>query len=73
MNEDDAELLASDLLKVYEDCKASRQDWENTYTKGMDLLGFKYEDRAEPFRGASGATHPVLAEAVTQFQALAYK
>ena len=73
MNEDDTEQLASDLLEVYEDCKASRQDWENTYTKGMDLLGFKYEDRAEPFRGASGATHPVLAEAVTQFQALAYK
>ena len=73
MNEDDAEQLASDLIEVYEDCKASRQDWENTYTKGMDLLGFKYEDRAEPFRGASGATHPVLAEAVTQFQALAYK
>ena len=65
--------VSNDLMKNYEDCKASRQDWENTYTKGMDLLGFKYEDRAEPFRGASGATHPVLAEAVTQFQALAYK
>ena len=39
MNEDDTEQLASDLLEVYEDCKASRQDWENTYTKGMDLLG----------------------------------
>ena len=39
----------------------------------MDLLGFKYEDRTQPFQGASGATHPVLAEAVTQFQALAYK
>jgi len=65
--------ISSDLIKTYEDCKASRQDWENTYTKGMDLLGFKYEDRAEPFRGASGATHPVLAEAVTQFQSLAYK
>ena len=65
--------VSNDLMKNYEDCKASRQDWENTYTKGMDLLGFKYEDRAQPFRGASGATHPVLAEAVTQFQALAYK
>ncbi len=41
--------------------------------KGLDLLGFKYENRSEPFQGASGATHPVLAEAVTQFQALAYK
>ena len=65
--------VSDDLLKIYDDCKSSRQDWENTYTKGMDLLGFKYEDRAEPFRGASGATHPVLAEAVTQFQSLAYK
>ena len=72
---DDSSLhkISNDLLKIYEDCKSSRQDWENTYTKGMDLLGFKYEDRAEPFRGASGATHPVLAEAVTQFQSLAYK
>ena len=43
------------------------------YTTGLDLLGFKYENRTEPFQGASGATHPVLAEAVTQFQAQAYK
>ena len=41
--------------------------------KGLDLLGFKYRVRTEPFQGASGATHPVLAEAVTQFQAMAYK
>ena len=40
---------------------------------GLDLLGFKYENRTEPFQGASGATHPVMAEAVTQFQAQAYK
>ena len=44
-----------------------------TYKTGLDLLGFKYENRSEPFQGASGATHPVLAEAVTQFQAQAYK
>ena len=44
-----------------------------SYTKGLDLLGFKYEENTEPFKGASGAVHPVLAEAVTQFQALAYK
>jgi hypothetical protein len=44
-----------------------------SYTSGLDLLGFKYENRTEPFQGASGATHPVLAEAVTQFQAQAYK
>ena len=55
------------------DYKASRKDWEKGYTEGLDLLGFKYENRTEPFQGASGATHPVLAEAVTQFQAGAYK
>jgi len=44
-----------------------------SYTSGLDLLGFKYENRTEPFQGSSGATHPVLAEAVTQFQAMAYK
>src|SRR5210317_2003374 len=65
--------LASDLNSKYMDYSASRKDWEKTYTTGLDLLGFKYDNRTEPFAGASGATHPVLAEAVTQFQALAYK
>ena len=53
--------------------KESRGDWEDTYRNGLELLGFKYERRTEPFRGASGVNHPVLAEAVTQFQAQAYK
>ena len=53
--------------------KMSRKEWERAYITGLDLLGFKYTNRTEPFQGASGATHPVLAEAVTQFQALAYK
>src|SRR5210317_760980 len=65
--------LASDLNSKYMDYSMSRKDWEKTYTTGLDLLGFKYDNRTEPFAGASGATHPVLAEAVTQFQALAYK
>src|SRR6056300_1363419 len=65
--------LASDLNSKYMDYSSSRKDWEKTYTTGLDLLGFKYDNRTEPFSGASGATHPVLAEAVTQFQALAYK
>ena len=65
--------LGNDLYGNYRDYKNSRRDWERTYTQGLDLLGFKYENRTEPFQGASGATHPVLAEAVTQFQALAYK
>ena len=65
--------LGSDLTGKYMDYSMSRKDWEKTYTQGLDLLGFKYDMRTEPFQGASGATHPVLAEAVTQFQALAYK
>jgi hypothetical protein len=65
--------LGSELYQNYSDYKSSRQDWEQSYIKGLDLLGFKYEQKTEPFQGASGATHPVLAEAVTQFQALAYK
>ena len=65
--------LGSKLYSNYDDYRNSRRDWERAYTSGLDLLGFKYDDRSEPFKGASGATHPVLAEAVTQFQALAYK
>ena len=65
--------IGSDLRSNYQDYKASRKDWESSYINGLDLLGFKYNNRNEPFQGASGATHPVLAEAVTQFQALAYK
>jgi hypothetical protein len=65
--------IGSELRFQYQDNKTSRKEWEQTYTQGLDLLGFKYENRTEPFQGASGATHPVLAEAVTQFQATAYK
>ena len=72
---DDTELgrLGSKLFDDYNQYKFSRKDWEDTYTKGLDLLGFKYVNPTQPFQGASGATHPVLAEAVTQFQAQAYK
>ena len=65
--------LGSTLFDQYTEYKESRADWENTYREGLELLGFKYERRTEPFRGASGVNHPVLAEAVTQFQAQAYK
>ena len=65
--------LGSDLNGKYMDYTSSRKEWEQAYIQGLDLLGFKYNNRTEPFQGASGATHPVLAEAVTQFQALAYK
>jgi len=73
LEEDVLDPIGSDLIEAFEDYKSSRDDWEQSYIKGLDLLGFKYEDRTEPFQGASGATHPVLAEAVTQFQSLAYK
>ena len=73
IEENDLTSLGTELYQNYEDYKNSRQDWEKAYTQGLDLLGFKYEQRTEPFQGASSATHPVLAEAVTQFQALAYK
>ena len=65
--------LGSDLYQDFQEYNNSRKDWERAYKEGLDLLGFKYDKRTEPFSGASGATHPVLAEAVTQFQALAYK
>ena len=65
--------LASDLITEYQNDKESRKEWEQTYTSGLDLLGFKYKERTQPFKGASGVTHPLLAEAVTQFQAQAYK
>jgi len=65
--------IGGEMVNNYMDYKASRKDWEQSYKSGLDLLGFKYENRTEPFQGASGATHPVLAEAVTQFQAQAYK
>ena len=71
--EENLDPLGSKLRSDYQDYKASRKDWEQAYMNGLDLLGFKYNNRNEPFQGASGATHPVLAEAVTQFQALAYK
>ena len=67
------EPLGSELMGNYTDYRESRREWERSYAKGLDLLGFQFEQRTQPFQGASGATHPVLAEAVTQFQSQAYK
>ena len=65
--------IASELQsKVKEDLE-SRQDWEEAIAKGLNLLGINYEDRSDPFLGASGVTHPLLSEATTQFQSQAYK
>jgi hypothetical protein len=71
---DDRELgaIASELMGEFDANKASRQEWEDAYTEGLELLGFNYQERTEPFRGASGVTHPLLAEAATQFQAQAF-
>ena len=71
---DDRELgrVASELLGDFEANKSSRKDWEDAYANGLELLGFTYEERTEPFRGATGVTHPLLAEAATQFQAQAF-
>ena len=71
--EDDTDKMGNQLQSDYMEYKMSRAEWERSYIEGLSLLGFKYTNRTEPFQGASGATHPVLAEAVTQFQALAYK
>ena len=73
VDEDELEKMSSDLIADYETDKETRKDWEQGYTQGLDLLGFKYEERSQPFQGASGVTHPMLAESVTQFQAQAYK
>ena len=73
MDDQDLDELGTSLFDKYTDYKESRGDWEQSYREGLELLGFKYERRTEPFRGASGVNHPVLAEAVTQFQAQAYK
>jgi hypothetical protein len=73
IDENDLQVIASELRQSFEDDKSSRQQWEETYTKGLDLLGLNYTERSQPFQGASGVTHPLLAESVTQFQAQAYK
>ena len=64
--------LSSELLADFESNKASRSEWEDAYSKGLELLGYTYEERTMPFRGATGVTHPLLAEAATQFQAQAF-
>ena len=73
IDETQSRKFSNDLVGAFEADKESRKDWEDTYIKGLDMLGFKYEDRTQPFEGASGVVHPLLAESVTQFQAQAYK
>ena len=73
MDEKDLQDISSDLVGDYKEDSSSREEWYDAYAKGLKLLGFKYEDRSQPFQGASGVTHPLLSETVTQFQAQAYK
>ena len=73
LSDKDLDEISIELMSSIEDDKTSREDWETQYTKGLDLLGFKHEERTRPFRGASAVTHPVLAEAAVQFQSQAYK
>ena len=73
MDEGELGALSAQLMGDFEEDRMSRDEWEDTYVKGLDLLGFRYEDRDRPFPGASGVTHPLLAESVTQFQASAFK
>ena len=65
--------LSSDLGGLVDEDRESRSEWEESISKGLTLLGINYEERSEPFAGASGVTHPLLSEAITQFQAQAYK
>ena len=67
---DDSELqsIASDLMDDFENDKASRKEWEETYKTGLDLLGIKIEERSEPWDGACGVYHPMLTEAAIRFQ-----
>ena len=65
--------LSSELVESFEEDKDSRAEWEEGYTNGLDLLGIRYQERTQPFQGASGVTHPLIAESVTQFQAQSYK
>ena len=73
MDERTLSSMASELSQEYKKDKLSRKEWEDAYIKGLDLLGTKYTSVTRPFKGASNVTHPMLAEATTQFQAQAYK
>ena len=72
LNDRELGRLSSELLGEFDANKSSRSEWEDAYSKGLELLGYNYEERTMPFRGATGVTHPLLAEAATQFQAQAF-
>ena len=69
MDEDDIKKLSKDLMESVESDISSRKDWTETYVKGLDIIGFKYEERSQPWEGACGVNSTVLAEAAIRFQA----
>ena len=71
LDEKEVATVGKDLVRAFEDDKSSRKNWEDQYSKGLRMLGVIVEDRQDPFPGASGVHHPLLAEAATQFQARA--
>ena len=73
MDQRDLGSLASDIFAMYSEDRESRADWERTYSEGLGLLGMDTDDRSVPFQGASGVYHPLLSEAIAQFQSSAYK
>ena len=73
VEDDELAGVSSMILEKVEDDKSSRKEWMSVYIKGLELLGIKYDNRTEPFAGATGVIHPMLNEAVSQFQSQAYK
>ena len=65
--------ISSELMPLFEADQSSRKDWEEQYGKGLKLLGFTFDERTKPFKGAAAAAHPLLTEAIVQFQAQALK
>ena len=73
MSDEVLQRMSNQLLDDYKKDRVSRKDWETSYTNNLDLLGIKHTELTRPFKGSASVTHPLLAEAVTQFQAQAYK
>ena len=73
MSDETLQRMSNQLLDDYKKDRVSRKDWETSYTNNLDLLGIKHTEMTRPFKGSASVTHPLLSEAVTQFQAQAYK
>ena len=73
MSDEVLQRMSNRLLDDYKKDRVSRKDWETSYTNNLDLLGLNQREMTRPFRGSASVTHPLLSEAVTQFQAQAYK